>query len=79
MFKHAKHKPVSSAYLRRGRITEEWCRGAGYGSVMQARFEPCSLDSRFIVELGETLAAHHLVEALNKDALQARLHDRRRG
>src|SRR5271156_4566892 len=43
MFKHVKHKLVSGAYPRRGRITEEWCRGAGYGSVMQARFEPCQL------------------------------------
>jgi hypothetical protein len=32
-----------------------------------------SLDCRLVIELGETLAAHHVVETLNEKVLQARL------
>jgi hypothetical protein len=32
-------------------------------------------DCRLIIELGETLAAHYVVETLNKELLQARLYN----
>jgi hypothetical protein len=36
-------------------------------------------DCRLVIELGETLAAHDVVEAMDENVLQARLDDRSNG